>query len=170
MPAPVLNALPYLPLPPIPSSSNHAPNAKCFFCGGPHVMRTCSTAGDYLCAGRIIRDRPYFAYPDHSCIWRYGDKTFQQVIDARYTSAQPSMPATGANSISLDNPRREPTSQPVSSDIPGSAFITESFFLQCEPVTLNHTVIVMVEDEEDQREVETLAVTRSKSKVTSNQE
>ncbi|KAG2741888.1 hypothetical protein P692DRAFT_20687996, partial [Suillus brevipes Sb2] len=45
-----------------------------------------------------------------------------------------------------------------------------SFFLQCEPVTSNHAVIVTVEDEEDQREVETLAVTRSKSKAISNQE
>lgn len=27
------NALPYLPLPPLPSSANYTPNAKCFFCG-----------------------------------------------------------------------------------------------------------------------------------------
>jgi hypothetical protein len=47
---PASTPLPYLPLPPLPPSSNQS-NSTCFFCGGPHVIRTCSTAGEYLRAG-----------------------------------------------------------------------------------------------------------------------
>ncbi|KAG2739335.1 hypothetical protein P692DRAFT_20685966, partial [Suillus brevipes Sb2] len=45
-----------------------------------------------------------------------------------------------------------------------------SYFLQCEPVTANHAVIMTVEDEEDEPMVEALAVTRSKSKAASHSE
>jgi hypothetical protein len=51
------NPLPYLTLPPASSPSHYQPNATCFFCGGLHVMRACPTAGEYLRAGRIIRDK-----------------------------------------------------------------------------------------------------------------
>ncbi|KIK32963.1 hypothetical protein CY34DRAFT_100491 [Suillus luteus UH-Slu-Lm8-n1] len=128
-------------------------------------MRTCSTAGEYLRVGRIIRDGPYFAYPDRSRIRRYGDETFKQVIDARYASARSPTPATGSNSIPVENPRQDPKPLPTTSDIPSSAFVTESYFLQCHPVVGNHAVIVAVEEETDEQSAEALAVTRSKAKV-----
>jgi hypothetical protein len=64
---PASTPLPYLPLPPLPPSSNQS-NSTCFFCGDPHVIHTCSTAGEYLQAGQIIRNRQYFAFPDQSHI------------------------------------------------------------------------------------------------------
>ncbi|KAG1744772.1 hypothetical protein EDB19DRAFT_1906490 [Suillus lakei] len=158
-PVPAQNALPYLPLPPLPSSSNYTPNAKCFFCGGSHIMCTCSMAGEYLCAGQIIRDRRFFAYPDRSQIRHYGDETFKQVIDAQYTTPHPLTPATGSNSIIIKNPQLEPSVQPTPPDIPSSAFISESYFLQCKPVTENHTVIVTVEEDNNKQMAEALAIT-----------
>ncbi|KAG2348490.1 hypothetical protein BDR05DRAFT_944595 [Suillus weaverae] len=72
-------------------------------------------------------------------------------------------PATGLNSIPVETPCQELKPPPSSSDIPTLAFVTESYFLQCDPVVENHAVIVTVE-EEDQT-AGTLAVTRSKSKA-----
>jgi len=157
--------LPYIPLPPFQSASGYPQNV-CFFCGGAHVMRACPTAGEYLRAGRIIRDGPYFAYPDRSRIRRIGNDTFKQTIDARYTSGQPAPPATGANAIPVES-----TCHETSTEIPSSAFISESYFLQCELVVENHAVIVNVEDSSDEESnylLDVNAVTRSKAKASSS--
>jgi hypothetical protein len=66
-------------------------------------MHVCPIAGEYLWAGQIIRDGPYFALPDKSHIRQYGNETSQQVIDARYAMAAPSTPATRSNTIPVNN-------------------------------------------------------------------
>lgn len=159
-----LAPLPYLPLPP----SNYQANATCFFCGGSHVMRTCSVAGEYLRAGRIIRDGQYFAFPDRSRLRRFGNETFKQAIDARYSAAPPSTtPATGSNAIPVNNTRQEPTQQPPS-DIPSTAFISESYFLQCEPVVENHAIVTVENSSDEDYQSDANAVTRSKAKASSS--
>ncbi|KAG2072452.1 hypothetical protein BDR04DRAFT_1117035 [Suillus decipiens] len=158
---PAQTPLSYLPLPPLQTpSSNYQSNPTCFFCGGPHVMRTCSIAGEYLRAGRIIWDGQYFAFPDKSHICRTGNETFQQVIDARYTLPTSPTPATGSNAIPIDKNRRDTMTQP-STEIPSSAFISDSYFLQCAPVAGNH-VVMATKDEKKKADVN--AITRSKAK------
>lgn len=63
-------------------------------------------------------------------------------------------------------PRQESTpSTTTISEIPASAFVTASYFLQCNPVTESHAVAVTIEEEEDAQEGGVLAVTRSKTKT-----
>jgi hypothetical protein len=76
--------LTYLPLLPPSHPQSSEPSPTCFFCGGSHVMRNCSTAREYLQTGCIIWDGQYFAYPDKSHIHRFGNETFKQAIDFRY--------------------------------------------------------------------------------------
>jgi hypothetical protein len=45
-----------------------------------------------------------------------------------------------------------------------SAFISESYFLQCIPIAENHAVVTTIEEEGDEQEQEVLAITRSKMK------
>ncbi|KAG2743037.1 hypothetical protein P692DRAFT_20689096, partial [Suillus brevipes Sb2] len=126
-------------------------------------MRTCSVAGEYLRAGRIIRDGQYFAFPDRSRLRRFGNETFKQAIDSRYSTTPNATPATGANSIPINTTRVEPT-PPVPTEIPSSALISDSYFIQCEPIAGNHAVIVTVEEEENEK-ANVLAITRSKSRA-----
>ncbi|KAG1843078.1 hypothetical protein C8R48DRAFT_780815 [Suillus tomentosus] len=155
--------LPCIPLPPLPSSPNNQTRTTCFFCGGTHVIWTCAIASDYLRAGCIIRNGQYFAFTDQSRIRRTGNETLKQAIDARYVTAQASTPASGPNSIPLDNSRRD-TSLQSSNDIPTTAFISESYFLQCTLIAENHAVVVTVEDKgESQPSNEVLAITLTSS-------
>ncbi|KAG0695664.1 hypothetical protein DFH29DRAFT_1005244 [Suillus ampliporus] len=55
-------------------------------------------------------------------------------------------------------------------EIPSSAFISESYFLQCTPIAENHAIVVTVEEEEDEQAGEVLAITRSKAKNTQSTE
>jgi hypothetical protein len=107
-------------------------------------MQACMIAGEYLQARRIIRDGLYFAYPDKSHIWRFRNNTFKQTIDSRYASAQPAIPATGPNALPVNNMHQDPVQQ-TPSEIPLSAFISKSYFLQCEQIAENHAIIVTVE-------------------------
>lgn len=157
--------LSYLPLPPLPVSAPFPSNSTCFFCGGSHVMRVCPTAGEYLRAGRIIRNGQYFAYPDQSRIRRTGNETFKQVIDSRYAMTTLPTPATGSNAIPVDTSPRETTPQSSkTSEIPSSAFISESYFLQCDLVAENHAIIATVEEESKETPTDVNAITRSKAK------
>jgi hypothetical protein len=70
------------------------------------------------------------------------------------TPAVPSTPATGAN---LTMPMPTTT----------AAFISEMYFLQCDPIVENHAVVVTVEDTKDEDEHKNvLAITHSKAKAT----
>jgi hypothetical protein len=158
------NPLPYLPLPPASSPSHYQPNATCFFCGGSHVMRACPTAGEYLRAGRIIRDGQYFAFPDRSRLRHFGNETFKQAIDARYSVAPPATPATGANSTPINTTRMDPSPQ-LSTEIPTTTFISESYFLQCEPVVENHIIVTVQDSSDEDYQSDINAVTRSKAKA-----
>jgi len=107
----------------------------------------------------------YFVFPDQSRIRRTGNETLKQAIDARYTTAA-TTPATGSNAVHIGNRTQSEPSTPKNSDIPSSAFISESYFLQCTPIAENHAIIVRVEDEEDsQAPTDVLAITRSKMKA-----
>jgi hypothetical protein len=58
-----------------------------------------------------------------------------------------------------------------STEIPSSAFILESYFLQCELVIENHAVVVNIEDSSDEESnypLDINAVTRSKAKASSS--
>ncbi|KAG2342817.1 hypothetical protein BDR05DRAFT_948574 [Suillus weaverae] len=82
----------------------------------------------------------------------------------RYATCTLSTPATGSNAIPIDTSWCETPPQPSStSEIPLSAFISESYFLQCTPIMKNHTVMVTVKEEKWEREV--LAIMRSKVKT-----
>jgi hypothetical protein len=160
------SSLPYLPLPPLQQSSNPQPNSSCFFCGGPHAIRTCSIAGDYLRAGRINRDGQYFTYPDWTQIRHMGNENLKQAIDARYALPALTTPATGSNAIPIEVPRHENTPPTTTiSEIPESVFVTASYFLQCDPITESHVVAVTIEEEEDPQAGGVLAVTLSKMKA-----
>ncbi|KAG0691653.1 hypothetical protein DFH29DRAFT_883985 [Suillus ampliporus] len=156
----------YAPLPPLPGRNSNTQGDMCFFCGGSHMIRTCSIAGDYLRAGRVIRENQYFLFPDSSCIRRYAGATIKQAVDERYGSTLASTPATGANATPIDTTRHNappPTSPAPTST---SATITEAYFLQCTPVVENHAVVVTIEEEEDQDcKVHVNAITRSKAKA-----
>ncbi|KAG2738247.1 hypothetical protein P692DRAFT_20859587 [Suillus brevipes Sb2] len=128
-------------------------------------MRHCAAVGDYLRAGRIIRNGQYFVFPDHSRIYRSGNETIKQSVDARYASNVVPTPATGSNSIPLNPPRRDAAPQTLTDPVT-SAFISESYFLQCTPVVENHAVVVTVEEEDDDEGRKVLAITRSKAKAT----
>ncbi|KAG0701247.1 hypothetical protein DFH29DRAFT_1000435 [Suillus ampliporus] len=79
------------------------------------------------------------------------------------------MPATGANSIPVDNPRREPMPQtPIK--VPSSTFISELYFLQCDPTVENHAVMVTIKEEEDKQAPRALVLTRSKAKAVKSAE
>ncbi|KAG2071679.1 hypothetical protein BDR04DRAFT_1154144 [Suillus decipiens] len=74
-----------------------------------------------------------------------------------------STPATGSNAIPLENPQcknKLPSSNV--SEIPSSAFILDSYFLQCTPEAENHAVIILIEEEGP---ADVNAVTRSKAKA-----
>ncbi|KAG2047092.1 hypothetical protein BDR06DRAFT_1032890 [Suillus hirtellus] len=88
---------------------------------------------------------------------------FKQTIDARYAIAQPVTPATGSNAIPINNTRQEPLQPPP--DIPSSAFITESYFLQCEPVVKNHVIVTVEDSSDEDYQPDVNAVTRSKAKI-----
>ncbi|KAG1811602.1 hypothetical protein EV424DRAFT_1349620 [Suillus variegatus] len=139
-------------------------SSSCFFCGGPHIICNCATAGEYLRAGHIICEGNYFLFPDRSRIRCSHNKTICQAIDARYALAKPTTPATGANLITIgEKSQHNGTS---TSNVPSSAFISESYFLQCVPMAENHAVVITMEEEEDPVETpEVLAITRSMSKV-----
>jgi hypothetical protein len=96
----------------------------------------------------------------------------RQAIDARYTIPSAPTPATGSNAIPVDSPRRESTPQPISSaEVPSSAFISDSYFLQCVPVVENHAIVVtMEEDSSEELEGDVNTVTQSKAKASSNGE
>jgi len=59
----------------------------------------------------------------------------------------------------------------TSTEIPSSAFISESYFLQCELVVENHAIVVNIEDSSDEESnypLDVNAVTRSKAKASSS--
>jgi len=74
-------------------------------------------------------------------------------------------PATGANLTPQQDNSRYNTNTP---SVTSSAFISETYFLQCEPVAENHAVVVTVEDCEEDDAKDVLAITRSKTKTASN--
>jgi hypothetical protein len=164
--------MPYMPLPPLQHTSSSPTNLSCSFCGGTHPICACSIAEDYLRAGRIIRDGQYFVYPDQSRIRRTGNENLRQAIDARYAIPSAPTPATGSNTIPVDSQRRENTPQTVpSAEVPSSAFISDSYFLQCVPVVENHAIVVtMEEDTSEELGGNVNAVTRSKAKASNNEE
>jgi hypothetical protein len=139
----------------------------CFFCGSPHLIRNCPTATEYLRSGRVIRENNYFLFPDRSPIRRSYNGTIQQAVDDRL-STNPNAsttPATGANLTPQSDKARYSANTPSATS---SAFISETYFLQCEPVAENHAVVVTVEEdceEDDAKDV--LAITRSKTKTAS---
>jgi hypothetical protein len=87
-------------------------------------------------------------------------------VDERL-SANPKVsttPVTGANlTPQQDNSRYNANTPSVTS----SAFISETYFLQCEPVAENHMVVITVEDCEEDDAKDVLAITHSKTKTAS---
>ncbi|KAF9236338.1 hypothetical protein BU15DRAFT_64067 [Melanogaster broomeanus] len=69
----------------------------CYMCGGPHLMRDCSVALEYIRAGRSIRENGYVTFPDHTRVYRHPTAgNFKESIDERYggplpPAAQPSL-------------------------------------------------------------------------------
>ncbi|KAG2073699.1 hypothetical protein BDR04DRAFT_1151828 [Suillus decipiens] len=74
-----------------------------------------------------------------------------------------STPATGSNAIPLENPQCENKLPSLNvSKIPSSAFISDSYFLQCTPEAKNHAIIISIKEESP---ADVNAVTRSKAKA-----
>ncbi|KAG2087281.1 uncharacterized protein F5147DRAFT_659007 [Suillus discolor] len=129
----------------VPASTPRSP-IQCAFCGQSHYFRTCPTAAEYLRTGRIIHEDLFLLNPDRSCIQRQGLENLQEAVD-RHTKIITSS---------------APSSNPPPLTIPSSAFISESYFLQCIQVAENHATVTMVED--DDSGADALAITRSKAK------
>jgi hypothetical protein len=137
----------------------------CFFCGLPHTVRNCPSVDEYVRLGRVIREDRYFLYPDRSAIRRRYNGTIKEAVDERWGPVA-SPPATGANATAPDPKKRD--SPPHMPAAPSAAFISETYFLQCSPVAENHAVLVEVEEDVETQEAGVHAITRSKSKVTSD--
>ncbi|KAG2737480.1 hypothetical protein P692DRAFT_20686364, partial [Suillus brevipes Sb2] len=130
-------------------------------------IRNCPIASEYLRSGRVIRENNYFLFPDRSPIRRNNNGTIQQAVDERLSSnlKSPATPATGANLTPQADNARYSTNTPSATS---SAFISETYFLQCEPVVENHAVVVTVEEDSDEEHAkDVLAITRSKAKAAS---
>ncbi|KAG2067662.1 hypothetical protein BDR04DRAFT_1158790 [Suillus decipiens] len=96
--------------------------------------------------GCIIRENLFLLNSDSSQIQQQGIKNLQQAVDRH---AQ-----TIASSALSSNP--------PPSNIPSSAFISESYFLQCTKIAENHATVTTIE--EDDSGADTLAITHSKAK------
>ena len=149
-------------------TSTHAAPARsfnndffCFFCGQQHLIRNCPTAAEYIRTGRVVREGYYYTFPDGSRIQRRGNETLQQVLDRFGTNPAPA-PAPPAPVNHKPFEREPPPHIPPAPSIPSSAFISESYFLQCTRIAENHATVTTIEDEEPR--VEALAITRSKAK------
>jgi len=130
---------------PVPASTLRAP-IQCAFCGQTHYLRVCPTAAEYLHTGCIICEDLFLLNADRSRIQRQGLENLQQAVDRH---------AKTITSYAL-------SSNPPPLMIPSSAFISESYFLQCIQVAENHAMVRTIED--DDSGADALAITRSKAK------